>query len=569
MNGSHTWALALLGMAACSAPNAASVRPPTGSPTSAASGAEAAASEQGGIPLAITIDDLPFAGPEPREGTTAEALGDIASELTQRGVPATGFVVCERMTGQGEAVLAWKDAGLEIGNHSTTHRSVDRMPLGEWIEDVEACRDRLSRLTGSAPRFFRYPMLQTGKTRELRDEAAAALRELGHERAPVSIDTAEYVLAAPYAEALARGDEARAGKIAESYVQHLRLAARHYRRLARERAGREVAQVLLLHANVLAADHLGEVLDMLRDEGFRFVSLADALRDPVYARVDDWASPVGSSWLLRIAPAWTAGWAWDRAQQRALEVRFGIRPESEMAIGPDLRAIPVVGAPAWVVTHDEPIPSNSLVYLTDEGVPVLADAPFTPAATRDLLDWISVRFGQKPGFATVSHYHFDASAGIGPLQEASVPVAVSDHTAKLLRQRGAGMQDELVSMFGDAFRDWVPAAPIETFSEAAGVRTTVGGTEIEVFFPGHAHAPDNVVTYFPTSGLLFGGCMVKGGKNLGYTGVASLEHWPSAIAKLMSLDPKIVIPGHGPRMDAALLAHTKDLLDKHAEDEKR
>jgi hypothetical protein len=162
-----------------------------------------------------------------------------------------------------------------------------------------------------------------GSTRERRDAAVRALAELGHHIAWVSIDNSEWALVRPYVEALERGDHGRAAAIARAYVDHVREAARRYRELARRRTGRDPAHVLLLHANALAADHLGALLDALVADGFRFVSLDAALSDPLYRLPDRYVGPVGLSFLHRVDPDAEKSWRWDRDQLEALRARFG------------------------------------------------------------------------------------------------------------------------------------------------------------------------------------------------------------------------------------------------------
>lgn len=519
------------------------------------------------IPLAFTIDDLPFVGPTPRGESVERALGRIAEVLGREGVPAAGFVVCSRLDSAPAGSLDdWLSRGLAIGNHSTSHRAVGDLSLGEWIDDVRSCRDRLAELGKAPPRYFRYPFLRTGSERTARDATARALQDLGHVRAPVSIDTSEWVLARPYAQATIEGDEVRATAIADAYLQHLQLAARHYRRVARTRVGREVRQVLLLHANALLADHIERVITMLRTEGFQFVALEYALEDPIYRQEDHWVDPVGASWLYRVAPVDREGWAWDRGQQRALEARFGLRPDEPTRIGRALSARPLDDAPAWIITQKEPISANSLVFLTSDGSPILADTPWTPAATRELLDWVALRFGRLPALATVSHFHFDAAGGIGALLEAGVRVVMSTETARLLAERGPSMQVALAEEYGLDFEGWVTPEQTETFRPEDGRSERIGGTDLRVIFVGAAHSPDNIVTWFPESGVLFGGCMVKGGDSLGYLGDADLETYPAAVQALQRLDPRIVVPGHGIRTDAEQLGNTLRLLELEQRD---
>jgi hypothetical protein len=63
--------------------------------------------------------------------------------------------------------------------------------------------------------------------------------------------------------------------------------------------GREIRQVLLVHANSLNADRFGALLDRLRRRGYAFVSLDRALDDPAYAFPDTYVGGGGITWLHR------------------------------------------------------------------------------------------------------------------------------------------------------------------------------------------------------------------------------------------------------------------------------
>jgi hypothetical protein len=77
--------------------------------------------------------------------------------------------------------------------------------------------------------------------------------------APVTIDNDEFVYAAAYAGALRRGDRAAAGRIAEDYLRYMDEVFSFFEEVSRRTIGREIAQVLLLHANSLNADQFGAV----------------------------------------------------------------------------------------------------------------------------------------------------------------------------------------------------------------------------------------------------------------------------------------------------------------------
>jgi peptidoglycan/xylan/chitin deacetylase (PgdA/CDA1 family) len=499
-----------------------------------------------GTPVAVTLDDLPFVGDVRPGDTRTQAIDRIVAQLDERAIAATGFVVCKQIR-EGE-LAHWK--GVELANHSTQHSSVDALGERAFVEDVRACGERLGRV-----RYFRYPYLQTGKSPALRDAVVRGLAE--YTLAPVSIDTSDWALANAYPKA----DDASKGAIAEAYVDHVLAAARHYRSLARERMGRDVAHVLLLHANALAADHLGDVLDALRADDFSFVPLADALADPVYAMRDDYAGPIGMSWLYRTAPALPEAWAFDHGEQVAIETRFGGKqPKDPLAIGDDL-TVRELAPDVVVVTDEKPFPANTLVAALADGSLLIAGSPYTTAATDALLTWARVRFGKRPITVIQGHFHGDGgTAGTTAYLRAGAAVYTSDRTTALLKERGAALHAGLSKAITDAtVRAAVDATPWLPGNHTFPLSEGIALGEAQVIFPGAAHSPDNVVVYLPRLGVMFGGCMVRV-DSLGNLSDADLASWPQAIARLRELHATIVVPGHGTQFDPGLLDRTDQLL---------
>ena len=71
----------------------------------------------------------------------------------------------------------------------------------------------------------------------------------------------------------------------------------YYEKFSHDLIGYEPKQVLLLHANWLEADHIGEILDLLRKRGYQFVSLEQALGDPAYSMPDTYIGEEGTNWI--------------------------------------------------------------------------------------------------------------------------------------------------------------------------------------------------------------------------------------------------------------------------------
>jgi peptidoglycan/xylan/chitin deacetylase (PgdA/CDA1 family) len=296
----------------------------------------AAASEGPSRAVALTFDDLPLQGRPYDVGCDAAALlamhDRLLAGLAALGAPAVGFVnegrACEALpAGTLEAVLTrWLDAGHDLGNHTATHPDLVRISAEDFTADIlrgEALTRRLVEARGGRLRYFRHPYLHAGDTPEKKATVEAFLAERGYTIAPVTLDSDEWVFAAAYARAVAEADTATAQRLRTEYVAWTEAVVAHFEGWSREVLGYELPQVALLHANLLNADTIGELAAMFARRGYRFVSLEEALRDPVYARPDPYVGRYGNSWLHR----------WARGEGR--EVRW--EP----------------GAPDWVTAYYE------------------------------------------------------------------------------------------------------------------------------------------------------------------------------------------------------------------------
>ena len=196
------------------------------------------------------------------------------------------------------------------------------------------------------------------------------------------------------------------------------------------------------------------------------------------------------------------------------------------------------------------VPSNGLMLATAEGV-VLIDTPWTPEATRTLLQWISSRLGKPVTDVILTHSHDDRTGGVAELAPTTRIHALA-LTSKLASARGVSFTAEAISE---------PEATL-----------TLGGSPLTVFSPGPGHAPDNVVVWLPAHRLLFGGCFVKSAAadDLGNVADANLAGWDVSLKTLrawvspleMPARPVIVVPGHGGLGSAALIVHTQELVSK-------
>jgi peptidoglycan/xylan/chitin deacetylase (PgdA/CDA1 family) len=241
-----------------------------------------------------------------------EVTGRILAALDRAAAPAAGFANASRGCGVPFAELrdpvleAWLDAGHELGNHTWSHPDLERTPLATYLEDVRrgaAPVDSLLRHRGRRLVWFRHPFLHAGDTPAKKQGLASYLEENGWRVAPVTVDNQEWVYAYVYHVALERGDSALVLRVADAYLDHIDDAFAYFETRSREVVGREIPQVLLLHANRLNADLLDALLDRLRARGYSFVGLEEAVGDPAYAVADTYLGRGGPSWIERWAVA--------------------------------------------------------------------------------------------------------------------------------------------------------------------------------------------------------------------------------------------------------------------------
>ncbi len=263
--------------------------------------------------LAVTFDDLPgseaaLVANDPR--ALAETTRRLLAAFAAHRVPVVGFVNEGKLFHEAEgpqqaeariAVLKlWVDAGLELGNHGYSHRDLNRTPLSEFEADVtrgEPVTRRLLAASGRTLRYFRHPFLHVGLELDKRLAFEAFLAQAGYRIAPVTIDNDEWIYAAVYADALRRGDRALADRVGADYLRYMSEVFAFFEDVSRRLTGREIRQVLLLHANALNAEYFGRLADAIEARGYRYRTLDDALTDEAYRLPDSYVGEWGISWL--------------------------------------------------------------------------------------------------------------------------------------------------------------------------------------------------------------------------------------------------------------------------------
>lgn len=258
--------------------------------------------------VAFTFDDLPAHGDLPPGQTRLEIAESILRTLHDQHMPAAyGFVNAAKLEKSPDdiAVLkAWRAAGEPLGNHAHSHPSLNEVTAEQFEADITKNEPILTTLmVGQDWHWFRYPFLWEGDTLEKRHAVRAYLQQNGYQIAQVSMDFEDYLWNAPYARCVARQDGKSIEALRASYLATADQYIAVYRDLTHTLYGRDIPYVLLMHVGAFDAKMLPDLIELFRRRGFNFMTLPDAMKDPVYREDPDMALKYGGAFQEQVAAA--------------------------------------------------------------------------------------------------------------------------------------------------------------------------------------------------------------------------------------------------------------------------
>ncbi|MDB5935145.1 MAG: polysaccharide deacetylase [Massilia sp.] len=250
--------------------------------------------------VAFTFDDGPQLAQTPLLSAQQRNQA-ILDTLARRKVQAALFVTAGNGANRPEGYAlakVWGQAGHALGNHTMTHPDLHdaKVSLQQYQQEVLDC-DAIVRTLPGYQKWFRYTFLREGNTPEKRDGMRAFLKQQGYRNAYVSLDTSDWHFDDKLHEVLKKNPNADIAPVKQLYLAHIRQRALAYRVLSQQLQGRDIAQVILLHHNLVNALWLDDIIAQFREMGWSIVTPAAAFADPVYQLAPERAAP-GQSLLL-------------------------------------------------------------------------------------------------------------------------------------------------------------------------------------------------------------------------------------------------------------------------------
>ena len=189
------------------------------------------------------------------------------------------------------------------------------------------------------------------------------------------------------------------------------------------------------------------------------------------------------------------------------------------------------------------VPCNGLVVRNGQQA-LIFDTPTDDQSAKELIRLVQDSLLCKIMTVVPTHFHSDCLGGLKAFHEAGIPSIANELTLELAKNSG-------VEIPKNGFRD--------------SLILEIGRGKVVIKFLGQGHTRDNVVGYFPSEDVLFGGCLMKElGASKGYLGDANVDEWSATVEKVKKEFPRVkrVVPGHGEAGDSSLLDYTQKLFTK-------
>jgi peptidoglycan/xylan/chitin deacetylase (PgdA/CDA1 family) len=252
--------------------------------------------------VALTFDDLPRHGALPPAVTRVDVARSTIESLQQWNSPKTyGFINAKKLQDDPsgmEVLKLWRAAGFPLGNHTFSHMDLNANTVEEFEKDIALNEPLLRSLMGAEHwHWFRYPYLREGDTLDKMRSVAAHLKASGYRNARVTLDFEDYAWNGPYARCAEKNDAEAIEWLKASYLDTAAEYIELGQKMARIVHGRDIKHVMLLHIGGFNMVILPELLKLLRQRGFRLITLEDAYSDTAYESDPDLPSKFGKTLL--------------------------------------------------------------------------------------------------------------------------------------------------------------------------------------------------------------------------------------------------------------------------------
>jgi len=193
--------------------------------------------------------------------------------------------------------------------------------------------------------------------------------------------------------------------------------------------------------------------------------------------------------------------------------------------------------------------ANYGVIVTDAGV-VLVDSGTSAAAAKVLEAQVAKITAKRVRWVLNTGSQDHRWLGNAYFAGKGAEIVALRRTAATQREVGRQQLDQLAPVLGDQVNA-VPPMTAPRPLEGDRVELDLGGRRVQLLWLGDAHFPGDAVVWLPQERVAFAGDIVFTDRLLGVLPSSRVRSWLEAFAAVMSLAPRLIVPGHGSVSDIA------------------
>jgi len=212
-------------------------------------------------------------------------------------------------------------------------------------------------------------------------------------------------------------------------------------------------------------------------------------------------------------------------------------------------------------TRNEGFMSNAGFVITPAGV-VVFDTLGSPSLAQEMVKRIRSLTKLPIKRVIVSHYHADHYYGIQVFKELGAEIWAHEGGKGVVGSDAAKLRfEQRKQILGKWINDRTQRFPEPDLWLSGDTDFEFGGLHFRLRHVGPAHSDEDMVMFVEEDGVLFAGDLVFKGR-VPFVGDADSKLWLNALEKLIALNPKILVPGHGGASNTPMddLTLTRDYL---------
>lgn len=255
--------------------------------------------------VAITIDDLV----NTRLYEELDYNAPLLDKINELQIPVAIFInpvniyYRDSIVKNFELFDRWVSNDLvTLGNHTYNHPRYSEVGFPDFVLNIEKAEHIIephAKRYNKDLKYFRFPYNDLGSDTASNEMIKAYLESKDYVLTPHTVESSDWMFNFVYRHYLSEGDTLAAKEIAEDYIATTIDYFRYYDSVTVDKYDRPIKHIYLCHDNKLHADYFGELIQAIRDEGYSFITLEEAMQDEIYQSTDYFYLKWGISWVYR------------------------------------------------------------------------------------------------------------------------------------------------------------------------------------------------------------------------------------------------------------------------------